>query len=63
MDELAERIVELEIRYAYQNRLLEEFNQILTESNQRLDKLERENRAMREMLKSIAPVLDESPDE
>lgn len=63
MDELAERIVELEIRYAYQNRLLEEFNQILTESNQRLDKLERENCAMREMLKSIAPVLDESPDE
>jgi uncharacterized coiled-coil protein SlyX len=63
MDELAERIIELEIRYAYQSRLLEEFNQVLTESNQRLDKLERENRAMREMLKSMAPVPDESPDE
>ena len=63
MNELAERVIELEIRYAYQSRLLEELNQILTESNQRLDKLERENRGMREMLKSLVPTPDESPDE
>ncbi len=63
MEDLAERLVELEIRYAYQSRLLEELNQILTESNRRLDVLERENRRFREMLKSLDPVPAESPDE
>jgi uncharacterized coiled-coil protein SlyX len=63
MDDLAERIIELEIRYAYQSRLLEEFNQVLTESNQRLDNLERENRALREMVKALVATPEESPDE
>ncbi|MFA5516763.1 MAG: SlyX family protein [Desulfuromonadales bacterium] len=63
MDELTERVMELEIRYAYQNRLLDEFNQIIIENNHRLDALERENRVLREMLRSLAPATDESPDE
>jgi uncharacterized coiled-coil protein SlyX len=63
VEELAERITEMEIRFAYQNRLLEELNAELTESNRRIDLLERDNRRMGEMLERLAPDLTESPDE
>lgn len=63
MDELYERITELEIRYSHQNQLLEELNLILTESTRRLDILERENRRFREIVQSLVPVPGESPDE
>jgi uncharacterized coiled-coil protein SlyX len=63
MDELAERVTELEIRYAYQNRLLEELNEIIADSNRRLDELERDNRRLRETLRGLAPPTPESPDE
>ncbi len=42
---------------------LKNSTRLLIESNQRLDALERENRALREMLTILAPVLTESPDE
>ena len=63
MDELTARIVELEIRYTHQNRLIEELNAELTLSNARIDRLEREVRALREALGSLGPELDSSPDE
>ena len=63
MDELTTRIVELEIRYAQQNHLIEELNSELTVSNSRIDRLERELAALREMLGSMGPDLTLSPDE
>lgn len=63
MDELTTRIVELEIRYTHQNLLIEELNSELTLSNGRIDRLEREVRALRETLGSLGPELDSSPDE
>lgn len=63
MDELTERIVELEIRYTHQNELIEELNSELTLSNSRIDRLEREVRALREVLGSLAPEPTSSPDE
>jgi SlyX protein len=63
MNEFADRLMELEIRYAHQNRQVEELNEELTESNRRIALLEREVRAFREMLKSMAPDLKVSPDE
>ena len=63
MDELTARIVELEIRYAHQNQLIEELNVELTASNNRIDRLERELGSLREMLGSMGPELTESPDE
>ena len=63
MDELTERIVELEIRYTHQNHLIEELNSELTASNRRIDRLEREVSALREMLGSMGPELTQSPDE
>lgn len=63
MDELRERIVELEIRYTHQNSVVEELNTELTLANARIDRLEREIRGMHEMLGSMGPELTESPDE
>ncbi len=61
--ELTERITEMEIRYAHQSRLLEELNAELTESNRRIDVLERDYRRLRETMERFAPDLVESPDE
>jgi SlyX protein len=63
MDELKERIVELEIRYTHQLSLVEELNVELTSANSRIDRLERQVRAMHDMLGSLGPELTESPDE
>ncbi len=63
MDELKERIVELEISYTHQLSLVEELNTELTAANARIDRLERRVSGMNEMLGSLGPELTESPDE
>lgn len=63
MNEVTERIIELEIRYAHQASQLEELNVELTAANARIDQLERECRALRAMLGTLGPELTESPDE
>lgn len=63
MKELQERLDELEIRFTHQARLIDELNGEIVACNQRLSRLERENRSFREMLQSLAPSLTESPDE
>ena len=63
MDELTARIMEMEIRYTHQHQLIEELNSELTVSNNRIDRLEREVIALREMLGSMGPELTQSPDE
>lgn len=63
MDELQQRIIELEIRFTHQAQLLEELNEELVSCHQRIDQLEREPRAVRETLKGLGPELTESPDE
>ena len=63
MDEMNERIVELEIRYTHQLSLVEELNTELTTANARIDRLERQVMAMHEMVGTLGPELTESPDE
>lgn len=63
MEELLERVTELEIRYSHQSRLVEELNEVVTECNRRIARLEADNRQLRETVKSLAPELSESPDE
>lgn len=63
MDCLNQRIDELEIRYAHQEKLLDELNDVVTEYNQRIARLEKEILRYREMLLTLAPGLPESPDE
>jgi SlyX protein len=63
MDELKERVIELEIRYTHQHSMVEELNAELTSANARIDRLERQVRAMHDMLGSLGPELTQSPDE
>jgi len=58
-----ERLVELEIRYAHQERLVEDLSSIVAEFGRRIANLERDNRNFREMLSTLAPSTPESPDE
>jgi SlyX protein len=63
MDELTGRIIELEIRYTHQSSLVEELNVELTSANARIAQLERQVRALHDMLGSLEPEFTQSPDE
>ncbi|OHB28719.1 MAG: hypothetical protein A2X84_06425 [Desulfuromonadaceae bacterium GWC2_58_13] len=63
MDDLNQRIDELEIRYTHQEQVIDELNAVVTDCSQRIAWLEREVNRYREMLQSLAPGLPESPDE
>ena len=53
MDELNERLTDLEIRYTHQSRLLDELSEVLTAACARLSRLEQENRQLREQLRQM----------
>jgi SlyX protein len=63
LEELQERITELEIRFSHQSQLVDELNDVVTDCNLRIDRLQKENRLLQEMLKSLSPEMEESPDE
>jgi SlyX protein len=63
MDNLIQRLDDLEIRYTHQARQMEELNDVVIESDRRIVLLEREIVVLRETLKSLAPTLILSPDE
>ncbi len=62
-EEIEERLTELEIRFSHQSVLVDELNDVVTDCNLRIERLIRENQRMREMIKSLQPQLEESPDE
>lgn len=53
MNELKERLTELEIRFTHQAQLIEDLNEVLTGACARISRLEQENRALREQLRQI----------
>lgn len=55
MDELNERITDLEIRFTHQSRLLDELNDVLADACVRITRLEQENRGLREQLRQMSP--------
>ena len=63
LEELQNRMTELEIRFSHQSQLLDELNEVLTDCNQRIDRLSKENQRLRETVSTLAPSLEESPDE
>ena len=63
MQELHERQTELEIRLSYQDKTIEELNDVVTELARRVQRLERDNSRLREMLATLAPEMETSPDE
>ena len=54
MDELHERLIDLEIRYTHQAQLLDELNEVLTGACVRIDRLEQENGRLRDQLRLMA---------
>ena len=63
LEELQERITELEIRFSHQTQLIDELNEVVTDCNLRIDRLQKENLRLQEMVKDLSPELLESPDE
>ena len=63
MDDVTDRLVELEIRYAHLQDLVEELNVELTSANMRVDRLEREVKVLRDVVSSLGPEMIQSPDE
>jgi SlyX protein len=63
MDNMIQRLDDLEIRYTHQARQIEELNDVVFESDRRIALLEREIVVLRETLKTLAPPLILSPDE
>ena len=63
MDDVTDRLVELEVRYAHMQDLVEELNVELTSANMRVDRLEREVRVLRDVVSSLGPEMIQSPDE
>lgn len=61
--ELQDRVTELEIRFSHQTQLIEELNEVLTDCNQRIAQLSKENQRLRATVNTLAPSLEESPDE
>ena len=63
MEELQERLTELEIRFSHQSQLVDELDEVVADCNMRIDKLQKENRQLQEMIKNLSPEMEESPDE
>ena len=63
MTDESKRLIDMEVRYSHQVRLLDELNDELTAANMRIDELAKEVRSLREMLGTLAPQMEESPDE
>lgn len=63
LEELQERMIELEIRFSHQSQLVDELNDVVTDCNLRIDRLQKENQHLREMVNNLSPELEESPDE
>ncbi len=63
LEELQDRITELEIRFSHQMHLVDELNGVVIECNLRIDRLSKENQRLREAVSTLSPALEESPDE
>ena len=63
MEEIRQRLIDLEMRFTYQEEVIEELNRVVTSCNLQIQQLAQENGRLREMLRTLAPELPESPDE
>jgi len=63
MSETEERLTNLELKFMDQSRLVEELSDEIAGCHRRIDELARENRALREVVKTLEPESEASPDE
>ena len=63
MSENDDRITNLELKFMEQAQLVEELSDEIAKCHRRIDELARENRNLREMMQSLEPESEVSPDE
>jgi len=63
MKEMQQRQDDLEIRLSYQQKTIDELNEVIIELADRVKLIERDNGRLREMLSMLAPEPGVSPDE
>ncbi len=63
MNDIEQRIIELEIRSTHQERLIEELNEVVAAEDRSIAELRREVRALRQALQGLQPEMTLSPDE
>lgn len=63
MEQIEKRQDDLEVRLTYQQRTIDELNEVVIELADRVRQLERDNGRLKEMLALLAPEPGVSPDE
>jgi SlyX protein len=63
MNDLEQRLIELEIRLTHQERLIDELNDVILTDNRRIGELENRLQSWQKFLDSLGPELLASPDE
>ncbi len=63
LEELQDRVTQLEIRFSHQAQMVDELNDVVVDCNQRIDRLKKENELLKVVINSLSPALEESPDE
>jgi uncharacterized coiled-coil protein SlyX len=63
MSETDDRVTDLEMKFMDQSQMLEELSDEVALCHRRIDELVRENKSLREMVKTLEPESEESPDE
>ena len=63
MNQIDERLNELELRYMNQEKMIEELSDEVALCHKRINELDRQNSSLREMMQNLAPETEESPDE
>jgi SlyX protein len=63
MEEIRQRLIDLEVRFSFQEELIEELNKVVTVCNLQVQRLSSENSRLKEMMRTLAPDMPESPDE
>jgi SlyX protein len=63
MEKIIQRLTDLEVRFTFQEELIEELNKVVTDCNLQVQRLGNENNSLKEMVRSLAPDMPESPDE
>ncbi|RMF42941.1 MAG: SlyX family protein [Deltaproteobacteria bacterium] len=63
MNELEQRLTDLEIRFTHQQRLIEELSDVIAADGRQIDELRKEIGLLRQMLQRLEPESIPSPDE
>lgn len=63
MNELEQRLIDLEIRFTHQQRLIEELSDVIAADGRHIDELRKEINLLRQMLQQLEPESLPSPDE